>query len=75
MKMRFLRFAGVKSRARGASTVGLFLTLFASSAHAQGTAEQRRACTPDVHRLHAGEILNVRTIGEACRALFDQAGG
>lgn len=75
MKARFLRFAGVKSRARGASTVGLFLTLFASSAHAQGTAEQRQSCTPDVHRLHAGEILNVRATGEACRAVFDQAGG
>ncbi|MEY9885218.1 hypothetical protein ABIA43_006752 [Bradyrhizobium sp. USDA 328] len=29
MRARFLRFAGVKSRARGTSTVGLFLTLFA----------------------------------------------
>lgn len=57
MKARFLRFAGVKSRARHASTVGLFLTLFASAAHAQqGTPEQRRACTPDVYRLCAGEI-------------------
>jgi hypothetical protein len=47
MKARFLRFAGVKSRARRASTVGLFLTLFASAANAQGntqgTPEQRRA--------------------------------
>lgn len=47
MKARFLRFAGVRSRARRASTVGLFLTLFASAAQAQqGTPEQRRACTP-----------------------------
>jgi hypothetical protein len=88
MKARFLRFAGVKSRARRASTVGLFLTLFASAtnANAQGTAEQRRACTPDVYRLCAGEIPNVRAItaclrrnraslSEACRAVFDQAGG
>lgn len=87
MKARFLRFAGVKSRARGASTVGLFLTLFASAAHAQGTAEQRRACTPDVYRrLCAGEIPNVRAItarlqrnrsslSEACRSVFDQARG
>ncbi|MDX3969323.1 MAG: hypothetical protein QHD01_22400 [Bradyrhizobium sp.] len=86
MKARFLRFAGVKSRARGASTVGLFLALFASTAHAQGTTEQRRACTPDVYRLCAGEIPNVRAItaclrrnrsslSEACRAVFDQAGG
>ena len=87
MKARFLRFAGVKSRARRASTVGLFLTLFASAANAQGstqgTPEQRRACTPDVYRLCAGEIPNVRAItaclrrnraslSEACRAVFDQ---
>lgn len=85
MKARFLRFAGVRSRARRASTVGLFLTLFASAAQAQGTPEQRRACTPDVYRLCAGEIPNVRAItaclrnraslSEACRAVFDQAGG
>jgi hypothetical protein len=79
MKARFLRFASVKSRARRASTVGLFLTLFA-------TPEQRRACTPDVYRLCAGEIPNVRAItaclrrnrsslSEACRTVFDQAGG
>ena len=86
MKARFLRFAGVRSRARRASTVGLFLTLFSTVAQAQGTAEQRRACTPDVYRLCAGEIPNVRAItaclrrnrsslSEACRAVFDQAGG
>ncbi|MCK1708527.1 MULTISPECIES: hypothetical protein [unclassified Bradyrhizobium] len=86
MKARFLRCAGVRSRARRASTVGLFLTLFASAAHAQGTQEQRRACTPDVYRLCTGEIPNVRAItaclrrkraslSEACRSLFDQAGG
>ncbi|MGY8665532.1 hypothetical protein Q3C01_24650 [Bradyrhizobium sp. UFLA05-109] len=86
MKARFLKFAGVKSRARRASTLGLFLTLFASTAYAQGTPEQRRACTPDVYRLCAGEIPNVRAItaclrrnkaslSEACRAVFEQAGG
>ncbi len=86
MKARFLRSAGVKSRARRASTVGLFLTLFASAAHGQGTADQRRACTPDVYRLCAGEIPNVRAItaclrrnrsslSEACRSVFDQSGG
>jgi hypothetical protein len=81
------RFAGVTSRARRASTVGLFLTLFASgAASAQGTPEQRRACTPDVYRLCAGEIPNVRAItaclrrnkaslSDACRSVFDQAGG
>ena len=84
MKTRFLRFAGVKSRARRASTVGLFLTLFASAAHAQqGTPEQRRACTPDVYRLCAGEIPDVRAItaclrrqkgslSSACAAVFEQ---
>src|SRR6185369_3592439 len=87
MRARFLRFAGAKSRARRASTVGLFLALFASAANAQqGTPEQRRACTPDVYRLCAGEIPNVRAItaclrrncsslSEACRTVFDQAGG
>jgi hypothetical protein len=87
MKARFLRFAGMKSRARRASTVGLFLTLFATVAQAEpGTPEQRRACSPDVYRLCAGEIPNVRAItaclrrnkaslSEACRTVFDQAGG
>lgn len=87
MKARFLRFAGVRSRARRASTVGLYLTLFASAAHAQqGTPEQRRACSPDVYRLCAGEIPNVRAITaclgrnrsslrEACRTAFDRGGG
>jgi hypothetical protein len=68
MKTRFLRFAGVRSRARRASTVGLFLTLLASAAQAQqGTPEQRRACTPDVYRLCAGEIPNVRAITACLR--------
>jgi len=87
VKARFLRFAGVKSRARQASTVGLFLTLFASgAANARGTPEQRRACTPDAYRLCAGEIPNVRAItaclrrnranlSDACRSVFDQGGG
>ena len=87
MKARFLRFAAVRSRARRASTVGLFLTLFASAAEAQkGTPEQRRGCTPDVDRLCAGEIPNVRAItaclsrnrsstSEACRIVFDRASG
>jgi hypothetical protein len=61
-----------------------FVLLAASSAHAAGTPEQRRACTPDVYRLCPGEIPNVRAItaclrrqraslSEACRAAFDQA--
>ena len=47
------------------------------------TPEQRRACTPDVYRLCAGEIPNVRAItyclrrnraslSDACRAVFEQ---
>jgi len=67
-----------------AATLGLLLTLAsASSAFAIGTPEQRRACTPDVYRLCAGEIPNVRAItaclrrqkaslSEACRAVFEQ---
>lgn len=78
------RLAALKSRARRASTLGLFLTLFASgSAFAIGTPEQRKACTPDVYRLCAGEIPNVRAITaclrrqkanltEACKAVFEQ---
>jgi hypothetical protein len=67
--------------------LGLTLTLASiSSASAyQGTAEQRRACTPDVYRLCAGEIPNVRAItaclqrqkgnlSAACRAAMDQNG-
>jgi hypothetical protein len=54
MKVRFGRSAALTSRAHRASTVGLFLSLFAaSSAHALGTPEQRKACTPDVYRLPA----------------------
>jgi hypothetical protein len=67
-----------------AATLGLLLTLAsASSAFAVGTPEQRRACTPDVYRLCAGEIPNVRAItaclrrqkaslSEGCRAFFEQ---
>jgi hypothetical protein len=86
MKARFLKFARVRSRARRASTVGLFLTLFASTAHAQGTPEQRRACIAVGYRLFAGEIPDGRAITasvrrnrtsltEACRAVFDEVGG
>jgi hypothetical protein len=49
----------------------------------QGTPEQRRACTPDVYRLCAGEIPNARAItaclrrqksslSPACAAVFEQ---
>jgi hypothetical protein len=65
--------------------LGVFFVLGASgSAFADlATPEQRRACTPDVYRLCAGEIPNVRAIvaclrrqkanlSEACRAVFEQ---
>ena len=69
---------------RAAAALALTLTLFAAgSAFALGTPEQRKACTPDVYRLCAGEIPNVRAItaclrrqkaslSEACRAVFEQ---
>ena len=85
MKARFARCAASLSRSRRASTLGLLLTLIASgSAGAQqGTSEQRRACTPDVYRLCAGEIPNARAItaclrrqkaslSPACAAVFGQ---
>jgi len=84
MKTRLARLAAFTSRARRASTLGLFLTLFAAgSAFALGSPEQRRACTPDVYRLCAGEIPNARAIttclrrqkaslSEACKAVFEQ---
>jgi hypothetical protein len=72
---------------RAAAALGLVLTLMsAGSAFAyQGTPEQRRACTPDVYRLCAGEIPNVRAItaclrrqkgnlSPACRAALEQNG-
>jgi hypothetical protein len=73
-----------RSLAAAAAALAFVLTLAsASSAFAIGTPEQRRACTPDVYRLCAGEIPNVRAItaclrrqkaslSEACRALFEQ---
>ena len=67
----------------GALALGLFLGVCASgSASADlATPEQKKACTPDVYRLCAGEIPNVRAIiaclrrqksnlSEACRAVF-----
>ena len=80
-------FSRISSRARTRCAIGLFLSLFTAapaSAQYQGTAEQRRACTPDVYRLCAGEIPNVRAItaclrrqrgslSPACSAAFEQA--
>ena len=85
MKARFARSLAPFRRSRRATTLGFLLTLIASgSAGAQqGTPEQRRACTPDVYRLCAGEIPNARAITAclrrqkaslrpACAAVFEQ---
>jgi hypothetical protein len=84
MRARFARSWAKASRANLAGTVSFLLALSASqAASAQGTQEQRRACTPDVYRLCPGEIPNVRAItnclrrhkaslSEACRAVFEQ---
>lgn len=85
MTAKFARSAARLFRHRRVSTLGFLLTLMASgSAGAQqGTPEQRRACTPDVYRLCAGEIPNVRAItaclrrqksslSSACAAVFPQ---
>ena len=69
-------------------SLGLALMIVASASSAwayQGTPEQRRACTPDVYRLCAGEIPNVRAItaclirrkgnlSPACRSAMEQNG-
>ena len=69
MKARFARSAAWLFRSRRASTLGFLLTLMASGSAAaqQGTPEQRRACTPDVYRLCAGEIPNARAITACLR--------
>ena len=84
MKARFARSAAALSRTQRASTLGFLLTLMATgSASALGSPEQRKACTPDVYRLCAGEIPNARAItaclrrqkaslSEACKAEFEQ---
>ena len=81
---RRAKAARIKS-ANMAAAFGLLIALAATgSVRAQtGTPEQKRACTPDVYRLCAGEIPNVRAItaclrrqkaslSDACRAVFEQ---
>jgi len=81
-------FTGTRASANRSQTVwalGLLLSfLTAGSAMADiATPDQKRACTPDVYRLCAGEIPNVRAItsclrrqkaslSDACRAVFEQ---
>lgn len=85
MKAKFVRCAEVLFQYRRASALGLLLGLIASGTAAaqQGTPEQRKACTPDVYRLCAGEIPNVRAItaclrrqkaslSPACAAIFPE---
>ena len=85
MKARFARRAALLRYSRRASTLGFLLALMAtgSAGAQQGTPEQRRACTPDVYRLCAGEIPNARAItaclrrqkarlSPACAAVFEQ---
>jgi hypothetical protein len=85
MKARFSRVSAGAGRAHLAAAFGLLLAQFAAgSASADiATPEQKRACTPDVYRLCAGEIPNARAItaclrrqkaslSDACRAVFEQ---
>jgi hypothetical protein len=83
MKARSL-LAAITGRANAAWALALLFALFTagSALAASATPEQRKACTPDVYRLCAGEIPNVRAIisclrrqkaslSEACRAVFE----
>ena len=85
MRSRFTGFWGTTRRVDLALLLGLVLALLLTgSASAEpGTPDQKRACTPDVYRLCAGEIPNVRAItaclrrqkaslSDACRAVFEQ---
>jgi len=85
MKASFPRVSAGAGRVHLAAAFGLLLAQFAAgSASADiATPEQKRACTPDVYRLCAGEIPNVRAItaclrrqkaslSDACRAVFEQ---
>jgi hypothetical protein len=85
MRARFPGVSAGAGRAHHAAAFGLLLAQFAAgSASADiATPEQKRACTPDVYRLCAGEIPNARAItaclrrrkaglSDACRAVFEQ---
>jgi hypothetical protein len=81
MTARFRRRWELASRANLA--LALTLATTGSALAALATPEQKKACTPDVYRLCAGEIPNVRAItaclrrqkaslSNACRAVFEQ---
>jgi hypothetical protein len=85
MKTIFARFSALTGRANPALALAMLFALFSagSALAALATPEQRRACTPDVYRLCAGEIPNVQAItsclrrhkaslSEACRVVFPQ---
>ena len=63
--------------------MGLWLASHATASMAQGTAEQRVACTPDVFRLCSSEIPHVdriiacmkakkNNLSTPCKAVFDK---
>ncbi len=63
------RFLTVTKRYHLGACLGLVLTISAVGAAVAepGTPAQRKACTPDVYRLCAGEIPNVRAITSCLR--------
>jgi hypothetical protein len=85
MKARFCGLLATAGGAYLALTFGFVLALFVAGVALAdlATPEQKRACTPDVYRLCAGEIPSVRAItaclrrqkaslSDACRAVFEQ---
>ena len=84
MTTKFARSWARASRANIAAAVAVLLAVSTQAALAElATPGQRKACTPDVYRLCAGEIPNVRAItaclrrqrsslSDACRAVFEQ---
>ena len=81
MTARFRRRWALASRANLA--LALTLATTGSALAALATPEEKKACTPDVYRLCAGEIPNVRAVtaclrrqkaslSNACRAVFEQ---
>jgi hypothetical protein len=87
MNVRLNESVGGAKHSRLVLRLGCLFGLFATgSAFAElATPEQKRACTPDVYRLCAGEIPNVKAItaclrrqkaslSKACRVVFEQRG-
>lgn len=86
MGRKFAQWRGLSRRGgRALFLGGSVATLLIGAAQAQynATPEQKRACTPDVYRLCAGEIPNRAAItaclrrqrnslSEPCRAVFEQ---